>query len=97
VYCPILKVEELKLSIMEYPKRPKPIFKRPRKVPFPYRHPKIFYFGTISVSMLLLFSRVIYDLIYRPSTIDPLSLTPEERKAVVARSQRLMPKQVYKN
>lgn len=60
---------------MEYPKRPRSFFKLSRKLPIWERHPQLFYFGSITVSMLLLFSKPIYDIMYKPPpTIDPTKL-----------------------
>ncbi|KFM77714.1 hypothetical protein X975_06420, partial [Stegodyphus mimosarum] len=63
----------------EYPRRRKPIYKRARKLPFSHRYPKIFYCSVVGISGLIFFSRPIYDIMFRPPTIDPLTLDPETR------------------
>lgn len=60
---------------MEYPQRKKPIFKRPRKLPISQRYPRTFYGSLVTVSMLIFFSRPIYDILFRPAFIDPYSLS----------------------
>lgn len=74
---------------MEYPKRKKPLFHRPRKVAFYYRYPRTFYYGCLTFTMLCLFSKPIYDMIYHPPTIDPEKLDPEIRKRLVEEGQKL--------
>ncbi|GBM20467.1 hypothetical protein AVEN_5551-1 [Araneus ventricosus] len=73
---------------MEYPSKKKPIFKRARKVPLHLRYPRVFFFGLLGSSMLIFFSRPIYDLIYRPAYIDPYSIDAETRKKIADRSRR---------
>ncbi|GIY19274.1 uncharacterized protein CDAR_413971 [Caerostris darwini] len=74
---------------MEYPSRKKPIFKRSRKVPFSYRYPRTFFWGIIGTSMLLFFSRPIYDIIFRPPTVDPYAIDDETRKKIADRTRRI--------
>ncbi|GFQ82702.1 uncharacterized protein TNCT_718631 [Trichonephila clavata] len=74
---------------MEYPSRKKPFYKRPRKVPLNQRYPRTVYFSILGVSMLVFFSRPIYDMIFRPATIDPYAIDAETRKKIADRSRRL--------
>ncbi|KAG8191135.1 hypothetical protein JTE90_016650 [Oedothorax gibbosus] len=73
---------------MEYPQRKKPFFKRPRKLPLSHRYPKTFYFSIVGVSLLVFFSKPIYDTIYHPPTVDYFALEPEERRRLVDEQRR---------
>lgn len=74
---------------MEYPSRKKPFYKRSRKVPLSQRYPRTVYFSILGISMGILFSRPIYDMIFRPPTIDPYAIDAETRKQLADRSKRL--------
>ncbi|GFY37423.1 uncharacterized protein TNIN_360741 [Trichonephila inaurata madagascariensis] len=72
---------------MEYPSRKKPFFKRPRKVSLSQRYPKTSYFCIVGFSVLVLFSRPIYDMIFRPPTVDPYAVDAETLKKIANRSR----------